>query len=395
MIQESRISHLEPNPNPVSTSHHFPYLGPQPGAMASSATAPATTTTPKDEWTAPGSFTAVGTHFILDGPPNGKLVVCVPGLGGPMWYFEKLAPALVGAGYRVLRYDLLGRGFSKPPPVATWRPSCLCVGVPRDQDPYGLDGHVAQLRQLLVEVGGVRKEGDDDMDATRHNRTAAPAAKATAAGLSTPQVHFVGHSMGGAIALGYADRYPDDVASLTLLSPAGLMDPGVFQLLRSLPCFIQDVVEGCLRRNSLNAVRNDFVVHGTDSEKGMVERVKRMHVHNPHAFHAIFRSLLAFPLAGLDEVVRSVAATRPSVLLVWAWYDRVLPFEPHYGRWKKLLKTGQNTLYEVVADAGHGFPLEKPEVVNDLVLRFLKSPPTWVPPALMNALSQHPPTITI
>lgn len=62
--------------------------------------------------------------------------------------------------------------------------------------------------------------------------------------------------------------------------------------------------------------------------------------HNPAAHDAVFRSVLAFPLSGLDEVVQRVAATRVPTLLIWALYDRVLPFEPHYGRWKALLRTG-------------------------------------------------------
>jgi len=77
-----------------------------------------------------------GTHYILKGPATGKLVVCVPGLGGPHWYFDELVPFLLQAGFRVLRYDLVGRGHSEPPP-RTRRPSCFCIGVAREKDPYG------------------------------------------------------------------------------------------------------------------------------------------------------------------------------------------------------------------------------------------------------------------
>lgn len=77
-----------------------------------------------------------GTHYILEGPASGKLVVCVPGLGGPHWYFDEIAPFLLQAGFRVLRYDLVGRGHSKPA-SRTRRPSCFCNGVAREKDPYG------------------------------------------------------------------------------------------------------------------------------------------------------------------------------------------------------------------------------------------------------------------
>lgn len=82
-------------------------------------------------------------------------------------------------------------------------------------------------------------------------------------------------------------------------------------------------------------------------------------------------------------------------LLIWALHDRVLPFEPHYGRWKALLKTGNNVRYEVIEDACHGFPLERPERTNQIVLRFLKNPPTFLPTAVLHNLQSQPPTITI
>lgn len=83
-------------------------------------------------------YVSAGTHYILEGPPTGKLVVCVPGLGGPHWYFDELVPFLIQAGFRVLRYDLVGRGHSARPAQRTRRPSCFCNGVAREKDPYGM-----------------------------------------------------------------------------------------------------------------------------------------------------------------------------------------------------------------------------------------------------------------
>lgn len=263
-------------------------------------------------------------------------------------------------------------------------------------------GHVTQLRRLLVNLALVAKDDTDDrIPSSTHLHTDGDDTDPgeiddqLLSPLPLPAIHLIGHSMGGAIAVGYAKRYPDDVASLTLLTPAGLMDKGVFSLLRSLPWFVQSIVQRCLRRNSLNAIRNDFLRHGTEVENRVVAQAEAMHKRNPHAFLAIFRSILAFPLAGLEETIKDVSAARLPTLLVWAEYDRVLPFEPHYGRWKALLKTGQNVRYEVVREAGHGFLLEKSTVVGEMVVRFLKSPPSWVPAALINQLSNHPSTITI
>jgi pimeloyl-ACP methyl ester carboxylesterase len=265
----------------------------------------------------------------------------------------------------------------------------------------GMVGHVTQLRRLLVNLALVAKDDTDDQipastsHSDRDDTDLSEIDDQLLSPLPLPAIHLMGHSMGGAIAVGYAERYPDDVASLTLLTPAGLMDKGVFSLLRSLPWFVQSIVQRCLRRNSLNAIRNDFLRHGTELENRVVAQAQAMHKRNPHAFPAIFRSILAFPLAGLEETITNVSAARLPTLLVWAEYDRVVPFEPHYGRWKALLKTGQNVQYEVVKEAGHGFLKEKPAVVGDMVVRFLKCPPSWVPPALIYQLKSHPSTITI
>lgn len=51
--------------------------------------------------------------------------------------------------------------------------------------------------------------------------------------------------------------------------------------------------------------------------------------------------------------------------------------------------------YEVIEDACHGFPLERPERTNQIVLRFLKNPPTFLPTAVLHNLQSQPPTITI
>ncbi len=63
---------------------------------------------------APGSFIDLpcgNTHYELKG--DGKPVVLTHGYATPYFIYDKVFDALVGAGYRVLRYDLLGRGLSE------------------------------------------------------------------------------------------------------------------------------------------------------------------------------------------------------------------------------------------------------------------------------------------
>ena len=55
------------------------------------------------------------THYELVGPETGRTVVLLHGGTIPMWTWDRQVPALVEAGFRVLRYDMCGRGYSDSP----------------------------------------------------------------------------------------------------------------------------------------------------------------------------------------------------------------------------------------------------------------------------------------
>jgi len=66
---------------------------------------------------------------------------------------------------------------------------------------------------------GRSSNGDSDFTPTRYAQLLRLLAKRHV----KPPFHLVGHSMGGTIALRYAARYPDDVKTLTLVGPAGIL----------------------------------------------------------------------------------------------------------------------------------------------------------------------------
>jgi len=55
------------------------------------------------------------THYQLEGPENGDLVFLIHGGREPAWTWDEVVPHLHGAGYRTLRYDMFGRGYSDRP----------------------------------------------------------------------------------------------------------------------------------------------------------------------------------------------------------------------------------------------------------------------------------------
>ncbi|MEO1303377.1 MAG: alpha/beta hydrolase [Pseudomonadota bacterium] len=131
---------------------------------------------------APGAFVELSDgwlHYKLDGPEDGPLVVLVHGFSTPHFIYEQNVEALTAAGFRTLRFDHFGRGWSDRP-----------------RTKYDIDFYDRTLRELL---SALELEG--------------------AFGLA-------GLSMGGPIVAEYTARYPERVERLVLLVPAGLDTAG-------------------------------------------------------------------------------------------------------------------------------------------------------------------------
>ena len=122
---------------------------------------------------APLSHGATWYRWHGEGP--GPVLVLVHGLSTPSWVFSGLTCGLAGLGFRVLRYDLYGRGLSARPAAA------------HDRALF-----TTQLGALLDHLG-----------------------------IEAP-VTLLGYSMGGAIATCFAAEHPGRIARLILLAPAGM-----------------------------------------------------------------------------------------------------------------------------------------------------------------------------
>ena len=70
--------------------------------------------------TAPGQFVDLAdgvTHYELAGPESGQVVILVHGFSVPYYIWDTTFKALVRAGFRVVRYDFFGRGYSDRPDI--------------------------------------------------------------------------------------------------------------------------------------------------------------------------------------------------------------------------------------------------------------------------------------
>jgi pimeloyl-ACP methyl ester carboxylesterase len=123
---------------------------------------------------APGQFVTLShgiVHVRSAGPEQGRPVLLVHGFSVPSYVFDQASADLATAGYRVIRFDLYGRGWSDRPDVD-----------------YDRELFANQLLEL--------------MDT-----------------LKIPKADLLGLSMGGAIVGRFAAEHPERVRSLVLVAP--------------------------------------------------------------------------------------------------------------------------------------------------------------------------------
>lgn len=131
---------------------------------------------------APGSFLSLPEgqiHYRWDGPSDGPVIVMVHGYSTPNFIFSQNVAALNAAGFRTLRYDHFGRGWSDRP-----------------RRRYDIDFYDRTLLGLLDGLGVDQPVG------------------------------LVGLSMGGPITAEFTARHPERVRKLFLFVPAGFAIAG-------------------------------------------------------------------------------------------------------------------------------------------------------------------------
>jgi pimeloyl-ACP methyl ester carboxylesterase len=271
-----------------------------------------------------------------------EVVVCVHGIGSYHYHFTKLTQVLHEENFTVLNYDLIGRGFS-PFPASVLQSDGRSI--------FNGDGHVQQLRELIV---GLQ--------------------------LTLRKYHLIGHSMGGALAALYASLYGDEVLSLTVLSPAGLMDIGALKLLRSCSC-LHGIVKNSLRNGGDAVFRQDFHTHTGDAlviENESVEAIMEINRRHPTIFEAFWQSALHFPLDSCAPDIKNLASMHHiRTYILWADFDKAVPLIPSMKRWTDIYASQQHpsVFTKVYKNAGHAFFMEYADEFHTDVLHFLKGNP--------------------
>ncbi|MBE9516275.1 MAG: alpha/beta hydrolase [Proteobacteria bacterium] len=270
---------------------------------------------------APGSFIRLSrgmVHYEMTGPEHAETVVLIHGLATPSFIWDHNVAALVSAGFRVLRYDHYGRGFSDRPDVV-----------------YDRDLYDQQLVELLQKLN------------------------------VKPPVHLVGLSMGGAVATIFTDRHPDMVAKLCLIAPAGFpIEESLAVKLAKMPVIGDYLMAMIGDRIVLEGVKEAFV----DPEK-LPEFEEKFKVPLQYAGfqRALLSTLRHMDMDNLSETYQRVGKQQKPVLLLWGSKDQVLPFANS----EKVREAIPQLVFRDVAGAGHNLNYENPEIVNPVLYEFL------------------------
>lgn len=263
---------------------------------------------------APGAFATLSrgrTLYRWSGPARGPVVVCVHGLTTPSFVWDGLAPGLGALGFRVLVYDLYGRGYSDRP-----------------DGPQDSAFFVTQLEELLEDQG---IEGD---------------------------ITLLGYSMGGAIATAFAALYPERLRQLVLIAPAGLghdLGPlagwatraGAFGYWAMLAVFERSFRKGTEAERPLPSSVAGIV----DLQQGEL----RWRGYVP----AVLRAISGMLSEDLTDAHADIAEAGLPVLAVWAREDTVIPLSA-MGRLAQINRAARQ---EVIDAAGHGLTYTHTEAV--------------------------------
>ena len=260
------------------------------------------------------------THYRWNGPLDGSVVVFVHGFSSPMFIWEQQAQALGAAGYRVLRYDLFGRGYSDRPDTA-----------------YDADLYDRQLTELL---DALHVEGPIDI---------------------------VGLSMGGPITLRFVDRRPERVRRFGLVAPAGFGAniPAPAQLLR-IPGFndwLMRAIGDRIVLGSIETMASDDPAVTAEFRRQYIEQLRYSGYKR-----ALLSTLLHHDMLNQGPLYERVGALGKPCILFWGDDDKVVP----YANSTRVREAIPHIEFHTIPGGSHTPNFERPEIVNPALIAFLQ-----------------------
>lgn len=274
---------------------------------------------------AQGSFISLpcgNTHYEMKG--EGEVCVLVHGYATPYFIYDKVFDRLVSEGYKVIRYDLIGRGLSE-----------------RVKTPCTPELFAKQLHELTTALIGDEK------------------------------FYLFGTSMGGSVTTAFCRLYPDKVKKLILLAPAGMdtFKPPFYMRLCSAP-LLGDILFSIIGGGTLlKKCASELIYSDADVEKYYMESFAYSIKYK--GFHQCTLSSLRNTILNTKETVKgyySVAQQKVPMLVIWGTIDKTMPYY-QIDRMKEICPHAQ---YETFEGSGHIFLFDEGERTMNIVIPFIK-----------------------
>jgi pimeloyl-ACP methyl ester carboxylesterase len=272
----------------------------------------------------PGRFVALSrgyTNYETMGPASGPAIVLVPGISIPRTIFARTLAPLAEAGYRVISFDLYGRGFSDRPRVR-------------------YDG--ALFNQQI----------DDLLQALR---------------IDGP-ITLVGVASGGLQALLYAESRPKRVDRLVLICPDGVNAP-VSDFVRMVRRPFVGELAGRIVMNAVGQRRWEERLQKYSADPRVIEDVTRQfrgQLKYKGFWRALTSSIASLPISEASDLFRRIERRGTQTLVLWGTNDVIIPTQLGH-EVRRLMPSA--TYVEI--PAGHLPQYERPELTNEAILRFL------------------------
>ncbi|VDB99755.1 unnamed protein product [Peniophora sp. CBMAI 1063] len=258
------------------------------------------------------------TRYWLVGPQKGKKVVLIHGLSIPSIVWKDVVAVLTGKGYRVLVYDLYGRGYSDAPATT-----------------YDAALYATQLALLMQHV-------------------------------KWDKAYVAGLSMGGGIATAFSTWFPHLVdGKVALIASAGLIQPS--EMSRTTRFMSSPLVQAAA--DSFPGRMYMQRMADSSHSNPIMELLRIQSAYLKGYNSAIASSLRDGPIRGLEWAFQSLASSDNDVLLIWGTDDDTVPYR-HAGVMNKMIPRSKLV---TIDGAGHDLTIAHPEVVGGALADFFKA----------------------
>ncbi len=264
------------------------------------------------------------TNYEISGDRNGdRTVVLIHGGTIPLCIWDKQMDALRDAGFRIIRYDQYGRGYSQRPKTE-----------------YNRRLFLDQLKELL--------------DSIR----------------ITEPVFLVGPSFGGTISINFAAHYPQMVRALILISPAlNVLDSdsplaGYFKILR-IPILGEFLYKTFIRKKMIDRGR-PLVPGGVGSSCDSIF-IKQFRCKGTE--RALFSSFRGDAYGNYRQLSRQVSENIKNILLIRGKEDKEITEKMI----NEIRSDLPNCTYIEIEKSGHNPGSDAAEIFTKIIIEFIKN----------------------